>query len=327
MRLYRHGDQGEPVRDIQDRLSALGFPSTDDPLGTFASATVAAVQAFQEAKGLTTDGIVGPDTWRALVAAGYRLGQRLLYHRVPMMRGDDVADLQRRLNSLGFDTGKVDGIFGPDTLHGLLDFQHNRGMAEDGIAGSLVAAELDLIVRATQKPGRETVRERQWVRELPTTVAGQRIYVDAFCRTDEESAATWRAATTFGRIIQDLGGLVTFSRSVDTAPPERVRALRANRLGVDFIVSFSAPAEPADGVFYFASPHSSSRAGAAIAAAIGAVFDLPCRGRAIPMLKDTRAPAVVIALQGVDEQAGGKAAQGIVNLMASTAEEREQVAG
>ena len=45
----------------------------------------------------------------------------MLYHRIPMMRGDDVAELQARLNSLGFDTGKVDGIFGPDTLAGLLD--------------------------------------------------------------------------------------------------------------------------------------------------------------------------------------------------------------
>ena len=43
-----------------------------------------------------------------------------------MMRGDDGADLQRKLDALGFETGKPDGIFGPDTLVGLLDFQANR---------------------------------------------------------------------------------------------------------------------------------------------------------------------------------------------------------
>jgi N-acetylmuramoyl-L-alanine amidase len=119
------------------------------------------------------DGIVGPETWRAIVDAGYRLGDRLIYHRVPMMRGDDVATLQAQLNSLGFDTGKVDGVFGPDTLTGLLDFQHNRQLAEDGISGRIVSDELRLMAMATQKPGRETVRERQWLASLPESIAGQ----------------------------------------------------------------------------------------------------------------------------------------------------------
>ena len=108
MRLYRIGDEGEAVRDIQDRLGALGFSTDADPVGTFGNTTLTAVKTFQEKRGLWTDGIVGPDTWRALVSAGYTLGSRMLYHRVPMMRGDDVAELQRVLNSLGFDTGKVD---------------------------------------------------------------------------------------------------------------------------------------------------------------------------------------------------------------------------
>lgn len=327
MRLYRQGDQGEPVRDIQDRLSALAFPSEGDPRGIFGDATASAVRNFQASRGLTVDGIVGPDTWRALVASGYRLGDRMLYHRVPMMRGDDVADLQRRLNALGFETGKVDGIFGPETLSGLLDFQHNRGLAEDGIAGPEVSTDLDLIARATSKPGREAVRERQWVRELPHTVAGQRVYIDAFCRDDDEAAATWRAAVTLGAIIQDLGGSPVMSRSVDTAPPERVRAMRANRLGVDFVIAFARPVEPQEGVYFFASHLSRSSAGEAFAGSIATVLGVPTYGRATPMLKDTRAPAVVISLKHIDEHTGGKAAQGIVNLLASTAEERAQTTG
>jgi N-acetylmuramoyl-L-alanine amidase len=326
VRLYRQSDEGAPVQDIQDRLSALGFTPDNDTRAKFGEGTVAAVQLFQAAKGLTADGIVGPDTWRALVAAGYRLGDRLLYHRVPMMRGDDVADLQRSLNALGFDTGKVDGIFGPETLQGLMDFQHNRSMAEDGMAGREVATELDLISRATHKQGREVVRERQWVRELPTTVAGQRVYVDAFCRNNDEAHDTWKAAVMLSSIIQDLGGVPVLSRSVDTAPPERVRALRANRLSIDYVIAFARLEENSEAVYYFASPHGSSSAGAAFAHAIGAVLGVEAEGRATPMLKDTRAPAVVIALQHVDEQTGGKAAQGIVNLLASTKEEREDAA-
>lgn len=166
MRLYRQGDEGEAVRDIQDRLGALGFDTEDDPTGSFGESTYRAVSAFQAKRGLWADGIVGPDTWRALVSAGYTLGSRILYHRVPMMAGDDVADLQRQLNSLGFDSGNVDGIFGPDTLRGLLAFQSNRGLAEDGLAGTEVIAELALMSRATAKHGREAVRGRQWLENI-----------------------------------------------------------------------------------------------------------------------------------------------------------------
>ena len=319
MRLYRLGDQGEPVRDIQDRLAALGYGRNRDEAGTFGPGTEAAVRTFQSARGLGVDGIVGPDTWRAMVAAGYGLGDRLLYHRIPMMRGDDVADLQRRLNSLGFDSGKVDGIFGPDTLNALLDFQSNRRMPEDGIAGREVADELSLMARATQKHGRDLVREREWIKELPHHVAGQRIYVDAFCRTDVESATAWEAAVTFGNIIQDLGAHVGMSRSVDTTPPERVRALRANRFGADIVVAFAMPdesgaADPA--VYFFASSHSTSHAGELLAKAVGEELQLPHRGRATPMLKNTRSPAIVVAAEKLNAQVGGQAAQGLINLFA-----------
>lgn len=322
MRLYRRGDQGEPVRDIQGRLVALGYTTAPDADGDFAEGTRSAVAAFQSDRGLDVDGIVGPLTWRMLVRSGYRLGDRMLYHRVPMMRGDDVAELQRRLNSLGFDTGKVDGIFGPDTLAGLLDFQANRRMAEDGIAGEEVVADLELMARATSKHGRDLVRERQWLRGLPHHLAGQRVYVDAFCRDDEEAEAAWRAATTFSKIIQDLGATPVLSRAVDTRPPERVRAVRANRLGVDFVIAFARARDGQDGAMYFASPHSMSSAGHALARSIATTLGIEPLGRANPMLKNTRSPAVVVALRALDEKTGGAAAQGIINLFATLAEER-----
>lgn len=316
MRLYRLGDEGEPVRDIQDRLDALGF-SGDDQRGAFTQATHAAVEAFQRSCGLAVDGIVGPDTWRAMVDAGFALGARMLYHRIPMIRGDDVAELQRRLNALGFDSGKVDGIFGPDTLRAVLDFQSNRRMAEDGIAGTEVVEELTLMARATKKPGREGVRERQWFAALPVTIAGQRVYVDASCRTEDEASATWDAALEFGSAIQILGGQPVYSRSADTLPTERVRALRANRLGADFVVSFAHARDGIAGVFYFTSQHSHSAAGEKLAAAVASATGLDVIGRATPMLKDTRPPAIVIAAQTVDGKLGRTVAAAIVDLLAA----------
>jgi len=116
MALFRVGDTGEPVRDIQERLHALGFSTAPDTSGVFAEGTSSAVIAFQKSRRLTADGMVGRETWRTMVDAGHLLGDRLLYHRMPMLHGDDVADLQRRLNAIGFDTGSVDGIFGATTL-------------------------------------------------------------------------------------------------------------------------------------------------------------------------------------------------------------------
>ena len=314
MRLYRRGDDGEAVRDIQDRLVALGHDTSPDPVGSFDDGTYRAVAEFQTKRGLWADGIVGPDTWRALVSAGFKLGSRILYHRVPMMRGDDVADLQRQLNSLGFDCGYVDGIFGPDTLRGLLEFQSNRGLAEDGLTGAEVLAELALMARATAKHGREVVRDHQWLENLPSTMAGQRIYVDAFCRDDDEAAATWPPSVLLSTIIQTNGASVFLSRAVDTMPSERVRAVRANRLGIDVVVSICSARHDPPGVYYFASEMSSSRAGAALAELIGSRLDLEISGRATPMLKNTRSPAVVVALEEFSEGAIAAIAQGLLDL-------------
>jgi len=111
--LVRAGDRGDAVRDLQQRLTQCGFPATID--GVFGDETLAAVRAFQTHRGLRIDGICGVETWGALIESGYAIGDRLLYLRSPMLRGDDVTELQRRLNALGFDSGREDGILWPAT--------------------------------------------------------------------------------------------------------------------------------------------------------------------------------------------------------------------
>lgn len=324
MRLYRVGSQGPAVRDIQDRLAALGFEPGVDPRGVFGHGTTEAVTAFQRAKGLDVDGIVGPNTWRSLYEAGYRLGDRILFLRRPMIRGEDVAELQSRLNSLGFDSGKVDGIFGSDTETAVVDFQHNRHLAEDGKAGPEVVTELRLVTRGEMKEGRQAVREREWLRLLPETVAGARIFLDADCRDPEESLAAWTAATAAALAIQDAGGLPMMSRSNDIQLPERVRARRANRMGSDLIVAFRLNREGEDCVFYFSSEHSSSRAGEVLARAIAISTGGKLEGRASAMLKETRAPAAVVAMRSLDEKTGLAVAEGLSQFFAE-ARDQESV--
>jgi N-acetylmuramoyl-L-alanine amidase len=311
VQIFRPGNQGKPVADIQDRLTSLGFSCAGDEPGVFEANTRTAVILFQQSKGLPSDGLVGPQTWNALVDASYGFGDRLLYHRVPMLRGDDVAELQRRLNAIGFDAGKVDGIFGPDTLAALLDFQRNRRMAEDGIAGRDVARELALIERATRKPGRESVRERQWLRELPRSVTGHRIAVDPACRDEAETAAAWEAAVAAAQAIQSIGGTPVLSRSEDTRPDDRARARRINRLGADIVLAFALPSSDSPGVYYFESAHSSSEAGALLAFETGARLALPVAGRSVSILRETRPPAILIITDGLGAAAGIGAVAGM----------------
>jgi Putative peptidoglycan binding domain len=49
--------------------------------------------------------------------------------------GTQVAVLQRALASLGFSSGKADGVYGPATTTALKRFQQSKGLTADGILG------------------------------------------------------------------------------------------------------------------------------------------------------------------------------------------------
>lgn len=65
----------------------------------------------------------------------YKLGDRTLKKQSPYMQGDDVTELQTRLNALGFDCGKTDGKFGSNTEKGVKSFQKAAGIEVDGKFG------------------------------------------------------------------------------------------------------------------------------------------------------------------------------------------------
>ncbi|MFB9988553.1 spore cortex-lytic enzyme [Bacillus benzoevorans] len=56
--------------------------------------------------------------------------------------GDDVIELQSRLQYLGFYNGKIDGVFGWGTYWALRNFQYEFGMPVDGLAGANTKAKL-----------------------------------------------------------------------------------------------------------------------------------------------------------------------------------------
>jgi peptidoglycan hydrolase-like protein with peptidoglycan-binding domain len=62
--MLQKGSAGVAVRILQRLLTFQGFPTTVD--GEFGPKTEAQVKAFQKARKLKEDGIVGPKTWREL---------------------------------------------------------------------------------------------------------------------------------------------------------------------------------------------------------------------------------------------------------------------
>ena len=88
------------------------------------------------------------------------MGERLLFLRSPNIRGDDVAELQSMLNRLGFDCGRVDGIFGPLLVRAISDFQQNIGVDSNGICTpELVDVLRRVSLQTGTGPGIAVVRE------------------------------------------------------------------------------------------------------------------------------------------------------------------------
>jgi N-acetylmuramoyl-L-alanine amidase len=51
-------------------------------------------------------------------------------------RGNDVAELQNRLQLVGYYSGNIDGVFGYQTLYAVRKFQNDFGIKVDGVVGT-----------------------------------------------------------------------------------------------------------------------------------------------------------------------------------------------
>lgn len=144
--LLMFDDSGDGVVELQTRLADLGY--FDGPItGYFGPMTESSVIAFQQDRGLQADGIVGASTWSALQSSSAPGTPDNL-----LMFGDTgpaVADLQRRLSTLGFYQGGIDGIFGEATEGAVIALQQSRGLTPDGIVGSATRNALSQNIAAT----------------------------------------------------------------------------------------------------------------------------------------------------------------------------------
>lgn len=317
----RLGDHGPEIAELRARLTRLGLLADASTIDTFDEDVDRAVRHFQQERGLTIDGIAGPHTMRLLDEARWQLGDRsLAFTPGHLMRGDDVVALQRRLTSLGFDAGRIDGIFGHQTDAALRQFQRGVGVEPDGTAGVQTFRALERLGRPIVGGSPDRLRQQLALDAMRTGIGDKVIVIDAAHGSDVPGNVHARlveadlvgdlASRIEGRLAA-LGTTVLLTRpSRGPALPDAERANFANVTGADLIVSLHIDAcsdEQAGGVatfHYGVAPdggwsHSGERAARRIHDAILRATELrDCRiqAKTWELLRLTRMPAVWLEL-------------------------------
>jgi N-acetylmuramoyl-L-alanine amidase len=258
VQLIRRGDTGPAAAEVRASLVKLGLLSEgrhaapEDPQNVlFDAACELALREFQQARGLNADGIVGPETWRALVASRWRLGDRVLTRSVnePMV-GDDVHTLQERLLEMGYDVGRADGIFGARTELALRSFQRECGLSPDGTFGPGTMRALRQLGRKVVGGRPQMLRESAMLYHAGPALIGKRIVIDPGHGSDDngwvvtdsgqtysEAQLTFDLASRLEGRFAAIGVHADLTRGPDTDASNAERAAFANAVDGDVLIS------------------------------------------------------------------------------------------
>jgi N-acetylmuramoyl-L-alanine amidase len=259
---YRRGDTGPAVAEIRAKLGLLGLLAEGegaellDPSGAlFDEATDRAVRAFQQARGISVDGVVGARTYHALDEARWRLGDRILFF-VParLMAGDDVATLQQRLLDMGFDCGRVDGLFGVETEQALREFQRNIGVAADGTCGPATFKALAQLTRTVVGGSPHAMRDSEAITRAGPALAGKLVIIDP-ARSEgggrsngADHEVLYDIASRLEGRLSATGASAFLTRGPEGAaadgPSEEDQASFANAAGADLLLSLHVNRHP-----------------------------------------------------------------------------------
>ena len=103
---YHQGDQGQDIAGIQAQLNALGYDAGSAD-GDFGQATAAAIGRFQRDRGLEADGVIGMETYRAIMG-----------REIATSRGDGSSSLVRRVVQTSLRYQGVPYVFGGASPNG-----------------------------------------------------------------------------------------------------------------------------------------------------------------------------------------------------------------
>lgn len=319
MQLLRRGDAGPAVAEVRAMLTSQGLLPPQSEPDVFNAAMEHAVRTFQQHRGLITDGIVGRATFQALCDARLRLGDRMLTHVVARpMRGDDVVTLQERLLELGYDAGRADGVFGPQTEAALRSFQRDYGLLVDGVCGPGTMRALRQLQPKVRGGRPVFLREQELLRRAGPALRGKRIVIDPSHGGPDhgvvadgavEADLMWDLARRLEGRMAATGMETLLSRGADNSPSEADRASFANTAGADLVLSLHTDSHPsplAQGVasFHFGTGNgTSSTVGEALAGFIQreltartGMVNCGTHPKSWELLRMTRMPAVRIDL-------------------------------
>ena len=247
--VFRLGDSGPAVASIVTLLTRIGqLEETGPTPDRYDERVEFAVRAFQQQRGLSVDGVVGPLTYRRLDEARWTLGDRILTH-LPgsLLAGDDVYVLQRRLLDLGFEVGRVDGYYGSETEAGVREFQRNVGIPPDGTCGPSTFKALARLRPMVQGGAPNTLRGEERIRQAGPHLGGKIVVLDVGRahglpaeHTEASDAILHDLAQRIeGRLV--VTGVQAFLTAARGSAPadEQDRAAFANRAGADLFCSFA----------------------------------------------------------------------------------------
>jgi N-acetylmuramoyl-L-alanine amidase len=316
MSVIRRGDAGPAVAEVRARLAHLGLCSDvpDTPPDDFDDELDRAVRSFQQERGITVDGVVGQETFARLDEARWRLGDRVLWFNPGhLMAGDDVAELQRRLSTLGFLPDRPDGLFGEHTDVALREFQKGVGVTADGTCGPETFRAFDRLVRTVSGGNATTLREHLTLAHLQTGIADKVVLLDP--GDDVGEALTHAIAVRVEGRLAALGTQVLLTRPAQPDDSsergdDRARATFANDVGADIVLSLhvsraGSPLPNGLVTFYFGDERggSHSPAGRLLAGLVQEevqlrtdLLDCHTHPRSWDMLRLTRMPAVRVEL-------------------------------
>jgi N-acetylmuramoyl-L-alanine amidase len=237
------GDSATHIISILNRLGLLvSSPHSID------DSVVNAIRTFQQMRGLSVTGVVDSVTFLALEEAQWKLGDRSLYLQPsPHLRGDDVATLQSRLTEMGFDCGRVDGVFGIKTESVVREFQKSVGVSTDGKCGPATITALIRLTRTVSGGVPSILRESATRKDRGPSLANKIIVLDPSCGGEdhgiyghrvEESEVVYDIAQRLEGRLLALGVSVFLTRGANNSPVEKDRIAFSNGTSADLIVSF-----------------------------------------------------------------------------------------
>lgn len=253
--------QGNDVSQVQLRLKELGF-YTGEVDGLFGPGCDSAVRSFQSANGLTIDGSVGPATWAKLfndTASTIVEYNRALYYTSPVMTGNDVSHVQRRLKELSYYGGFIDGSFGLATDKAVRDFQRANGLAIDGSIGP--ATWGSLFGSSSPGTGESGKGNLGNIRKVFIDAGHGGYDPGASGNGLREKDIVLSMALKLGDLLSNKGITVNYSRTTDKYLTLEQRANLANAWGADLFISLHCNAfsvTSANGTECFTHPTASA---------------------------------------------------------------------